>query len=218
MAETSPARRTTSWVLTAAAVVLVGAGIVTWREQEPTPAGASEEGASAVGERALVSEAELPRPRRLARVPGSPRRLRVPALEVDVPVVAVGTRRDTLIPPTDPQQVGWWGEGAKPGAATGRALLAGHTVSSGGGALDDLETLVEGSEVVVTGDRGQVDYEVLSVRTFGKGRLAQQSERLFRQRGPGRLVLLTCEDWDGERYLSNVVVVARPTGRSSAGS
>jgi len=27
---------------------------------------------------------------------------------------------------------------------------------------------------------------------------------------PGRLVLITCEDWDGERYLSNVVVTATP--------
>jgi hypothetical protein len=27
----------------------------------------------------------------------------------------------------------------------------------------------------------------------------------------GRLVLVTCEDWDGTRYLSNVVVVATPS-------
>jgi hypothetical protein len=28
---------------------------------------------------------------------------------------------------------------------------------------------------------------------------------------PGRLVLVTCEDWNGARYLSNVVVIATPT-------
>ena len=33
------------------------------------------------------------------------------------------------------------------------------------------------------------------------------------QEVPGRLVVLTCEDWDGARYLSNVVVVADPVER-----
>ncbi|MEN8707702.1 MAG: class F sortase [Nocardioides marinisabuli] len=209
MAETSSARRTTSWLLTLAALALVGGGIVAWRDQQPAPAGASQEGAPA-GEAAPGTPAALPTPASLDRRPGDPRRLQVPALGIDAPVVPVGTRRDTLIPPTDPQQVGWWGEGAEPGAPTGRALLAGHTVNTGGGALDDLETLERGAVVVVAGDRGRARFEVVSVRTFGKGRLARQSERLFRQDGPGRLVLLTCEDWDGERYLSNVVVVARP--------
>jgi LPXTG-site transpeptidase (sortase) family protein len=209
MAETSLARRTTSWLLTGAAIALVAGGVVAWRDQEPVPAGASQQGAPA-GEGASVAQAALPSPRRLEREPGSPRRLRVPDLGIDAPVVPVGTRRDTLIPPTDPQQVGWWGEGVEPGASSGRALLAGHTVSSGGGALDDLEDLGRGARVVVVGDEGRVAYEVEAVRTLGKGRLAQQSERLFRQDGPAKLVLLTCEDWDGEQYLSNVVVVARP--------
>jgi hypothetical protein len=33
---------------------------------------------------------------------------------------------------------------------------------------------------------------------------------VFRQRGPGRLVLITCEDWNGTTYLSNAVVFADP--------
>ena len=33
---------------------------------------------------------------------------------------------------------------------------------------------------------------------------------MFSQDVPGRLVLITCEDWDGSRYLSNVVVTATP--------
>lgn len=213
MAEISPARRTTSWLLTGAAIVLVVVGLVAWQSQESPPADASPEGASAGEARTgSASAATLPQPRRLPREPGSPRRLRVPDLGIDAPVVPVGTRGDTLVPPTDPQQIGWWGDGAKAGAANGRALLAGHTVSTGGGALDDLESLRRGARVVVSGERGRVRYAVVSVRILGKGRLARQSERLFRQEGPDRLVLLTCEDWDGEQYLSNVVVVARPVG------
>ena len=45
---------------------------------------------------------------------------------------------------------------------------------------------------------------------FDKGAVTRQSERLFSQEVPGRLVVVTCEDWDGERYLSNVVVTATP--------
>jgi hypothetical protein len=48
------------------------------------------------------------------------------------------------------------------------------------------------------------------VHIYSKGSLAQRAERVFSQDVPGRLVLITCEDWDGERYLSNVVVTAAP--------
>jgi sortase (surface protein transpeptidase) len=81
-------------------------------------------------------------------------------------------------------------------------------VHTGGGALQDLEQLTTGERIVVRTDRGRIAYEVASVRVFSKGRLAQEAERVFSQEVPGRLVLVTCEDWDGSQYLSNVVVVA----------
>lgn len=46
--------------------------------------------------------------------------------------------------------------------------------------------------------------------SLGKGELAQRAHRLFRQDGPARLVLLTCEEWDGSAYLADVLVVAAP--------
>jgi hypothetical protein len=48
------------------------------------------------------------------------------------------------------------------------------------------------------------------VRVYGKGRIATDARRLFSQRVAGRLVLLTCADWNGAQYLSNVVVTATP--------
>lgn len=117
-----------------------------------------------------------------------------------------------LTPPADPQQVGWWSEGARPGASVGSAVLTGHTVHTGGGAFDDLETLAPGDDVVVRTDRGPLTYGVVSVRVLGRGELARSSAEIFEQDGPARLVLITCEDWDGSAYLSNVVVVATPKG------
>ena len=138
--------------------------------------------------------------------------MRIPALGVDAPVLPVRAPDRTLVPPSDPQRLGWWADGAKPGAVTGSALVTGHTVHHGGGALDDLEDLRRGDRVVVRTDHGTIRYDVRRVRTFSKGSLANHATELFSQEVPGRLVLITCEDWDGERYLSNVVVTATPRG------
>ena len=146
-------------------------------------------------------------------VPGAPRRVLVPALGVDARVLPVRAPGGTLVPPSDPQQLGWWAGGARPGDATGSALVTGHTVHTGGGALDDLETLNRGDAVTVRTDRGRVRYVVRSVSVYSKGSLAHHAQVLFSQEVSGRLVLITCEDWDGSRYLSNVVVMATPVAR-----
>lgn len=145
-------------------------------------------------------------------VPGAPRQIRIPSLGVDAPVLPVKAPGRTLVPPADPQELGWWADGARPGDARGSVLVAGHSVHRGDGALDHLEDLVAGDRVVLRTDRGRLRYSVARVRIFGKGTLAEEAERLFSQEAPGRLVLLTCEDWDGSRYLSNVVVIATPHG------
>jgi hypothetical protein len=45
---------------------------------------------------------------------------------------------------------------------------------------------------------------------IGKQALAIHAEEVFDQSIPGRLVLITCEDWNGKIYLGNVVVIAVP--------
>ncbi len=137
-------------------------------------------------------------------------RLVIDSLGVDAPVVPIAAPDGVLWPPKDPQTLGWWRDGAQPGERTGSALITGHTVSSGGGALDDLEELSAGDRLSVTGPRGRVTYEVREVEIYSKGSLAREAERLFSQSVPGRLVVITCEDWNGEIYLSNVVVTATP--------
>ncbi len=142
--------------------------------------------------------------------PGAPRVLQIPALGVDAPVVPIKAPNRTLTPPSDPQQLGWWADGARPGAGEGSVLVTGHTVHNGGGALDDLEEVAVGDPISVTTREMDLSYVVTSVRTYSKGRLARAATRVFSQDVPGRLVVITCEDWNGSEYLSNVVVVARP--------
>jgi hypothetical protein len=57
------------------------------------------------------------------------------------------------------------------------------------------------------------------VTIYRKGKLAEQEATVFAQDGPGRLAVVTCEDWNGSIYLSNAVVIAskpRPAPRHAA--
>lgn len=155
-------------------------------------------------------EAEAPEPRADAAT-AVPTRLVVPRLRVDAPVFPIPVVDGVLLPPDDPQTLGWWAAGAKPGALRGGALITGHTVHTGGGAFDDLETLRKGDLVRVRTLKGSIEYDVTGVTIYRKGRLAEDAQRVFSQTGPGRLVLITCEDWNGHGYDSNAIVFAERT-------
>jgi LPXTG-site transpeptidase (sortase) family protein len=131
-------------------------------------------------------------------------------LDVVAPVVGIKAAGGALTPPSDPSTVGWWTAGAQPGAVRGSAIITGHTVHDGGGAFDNLDKLEPGSVVAVSTVRGSLRYRVATVATYRKATLAKRAAQLFDQSVRGRLVLVTCEDWNGEVYLSNVVVVAQP--------
>lgn len=142
----------------------------------------------------------------------TPVRVSVPRLGVSAKVLGIRARGGALIPPANPRLVGWWSEGARPGATKGSAIITGHTVHTGGGAFDDLDKLRAGDAVKVTTAKGTINYTVTGVAVYRRGALAQQAARLFDQGVSGRLVLVTCEDWDGTKYLSNAVVIATPVG------
>jgi LPXTG-site transpeptidase (sortase) family protein len=201
-------------VLSAVAVYLTWTavtGLVGSAARQPTVA--AETGPPYLLEPEVVlraaSTSAPPRPTR-SMAAGRPVRVVLPTLGVRAPVVPISAPRRVLTPPGDPQVLGWWRDGAVPGAASGGSLITGHTVHTGGGALDDLEKLRRGDPVRVRTAKGVVRYAVTATTVYRKARLAEDAERVFRQTGPGRLVLITCEDWNGSTYLSNVVVLAEP--------
>ena len=193
----------------AAALVVVGVGVASWAVADQPRSAAPPSEAPPVLSAEPLTTLEVHPPRRHPAV-GPPERVRIRALGVDVPVIGIDAPDGVLTPPDDPQVLGWWNAGAPPGALNGAALVTGHTVSVGGGALDDLEKLRLGSPVEVSTAKGRIRYRVTKLDIYRKASLARDAARLFSQTGPGRLVLITCEDWDGEKYLSNVVVHADP--------
>ena len=201
-------------------IALAGLGValaalgsaVAWGDlsQEPPPSSGQESTTTVLTRPRAVVGTTFHRHGRPAWKPGTPRRVVIQRLRMDAPVVPISTVGNALTPPSDPQQLGWWSAGARTGARQGSALVTGHTVHTGGGAMDDLEQLRTGDRVTVYTSRGIIPYAVRSVNVFGKGSIARHAQQLFSQEVRGRLVLVTCEDWDGTRYLSNVVVVAKP--------
>lgn len=144
--------------------------------------------------------------------PSQPQRLRIPSLDVDAPVLPIAADGSQLAPPSDPQTVGWWSAGARPGARRGTAILTGHTVSTGGGVFDDLDQMQPGQRVQIRSSGQRLSLQVTSVTVYHKAALAEHAAQIFDQSSAGRVALVTCEDWDGAEYLSNVVVIATPTG------
>lgn len=137
--------------------------------------------------------------------------IRIPRLNVTAPVVPITmTAQRALQPPRDPAVLGWWSEGAAPGARTGSAVLVGHSVRTGGGALNELAALSQGDAIEVNGWGTALTYRVQSVEVLSKDQVARDAERIFNQSGSGRLVVITCEDWDGSVWRSNVITVATP--------
>ncbi len=143
-----------------------------------------------------------------ATAPGRPERITVPQLGMSARVIGIRSDGGALNPPSNPREVGWWSEGAKPGAKKGSAVMTAHTVHTGGGAFDHLEDLSAGDSVIILTDKGNLRYEVDWVRIYRKQSLAKHAAEVFDQSVPGRLVLITCDDWNGSVYLSNAVVVA----------
>ena len=136
----------------------------------------------------------------------------VPTIGLDAAMTDIALDPDgVLTPPDDYTQVGFWDRSAPPGASRGQTVVTGHTVHTGGGVMDRLADVVVGDPLQIRADGVLVDYRVRRVVTLSKEQVAAKAQALFGQdRRRGRLVLVTCTDWDGADYRSNVVVLADP--------
>ncbi len=151
---------------------------------------------------------------RASQVRGAPSRVRLDRLGVDAPVSAVGIdlKSGALGIPTDIKRVGWWRDGAEPGASRGTVLLAGHVDSAkkGGGAFYALKSARRGDVVTLQADGKTLRYRVTTVKSVRKGALPAS---IYTRSGAARLVLVTCGgpfDAREGHYRDNVIVTATP--------
>jgi sortase (surface protein transpeptidase) len=77
--------------------------------------------------------------------------------------------------------------------------------------MDHIGQAEPGARVRVDSGRKSVLYRVTRTFVLSKAQVADRATRLFGQdHGGGQLVLVTCTDWNGSGYDSNVVVLAAP--------
>ncbi len=89
--------------------------------------------------------------------------------------------------------------------------MVGHTVrNNGGGVFDNMGDLSRGDAIEVDGSDSTLSYRVKSINVLSKEEVARDAEEIFAQTGAGRLVVITCDDWDGSVWRSNIVTIAAP--------
>ncbi|MCA0984711.1 class F sortase [Halobacillus yeomjeoni] len=122
----------------------------------------------------------------------SPKRLQIPAIDVDTDIENVGLLDNGQMGvPEQVENVGWFEPGAKPGAR-GSSVLAGHVDSKTGPAVFyNLQKLKKGDEIFVTGESG----ERLTFVVTGKDVFPQYEapvEDIFGYTARRSLKLITC--------------------------
>lgn len=144
----------------------------------------------------------------------APARLKVPSLGIDAKVEEVGTNAEgAMATPKDFMQVGWWGEGSKPGQG-GNAVFAGHVNNAltTAGVFANLSKIQKGDYVTIADEAGRtLVYRVSDIHRYDPDEAPL--ERIFARSGPPQLVLITCEgEWiqDERQYDQRLVVIARP--------
>src|SRR5262245_35155044 len=109
----------------------------------------------------------------------SPVRIEIPQLKAIAPIIKVTTLPGReLDVPQDPAVVGWWKDGARPGAKTGTAILDGHINYKGqSGVLGKIGSLNPGDDVYVYGfgpagknkkAAFRLHFKITGVRTYNK--------------------------------------------------
>jgi sortase (surface protein transpeptidase) len=144
-----------------------------------------------------------------------PTHLRIPAIGVSATVISLGIQPDRQVEvPENPDEVGWYRLGARPGQE-GSAVLLGHVDSKAGPAVfHRLPSLEPGDEVEVVDTDGRATrFEVTSIATYANEDFP--ARKVYRPAGRPGLALVTCGgryDAANGGYQSNVVVYADLAG------
>lgn len=151
----------------------------------------------------------VPPVRALETARSVPLMLRVPAIDLAVPLGSLGLNIDgTVQVPTGTQQPGWFRLGPTPGQI-GSAVILGHVDSKlGPGVFFQLRALAAGDVVDVDlSDGVTARFTVDSVAMYSK--LQFPAQRVYGSHGSSALQLVTCGgvfDHQTGSYLSNIVV------------
>ncbi|POX61032.1 class F sortase [Streptomyces sp. Ru62] len=190
-------------LLTGLALIRNGSGEFDVGPPQPATAAAPDNRAT------LGTYAPAPAP-----LPFSPvQRVRIPAIQVDAPVVQVGLDADGWVaapPPENPGLAGWFTGAVSPGEK-GTAVIVGHVDNKQGPAVFyGLGALKKGNQVEVLRQDGKTAvFEIYGVEVFEKTNFP--GDRVYGSKGAPELRVITCGGGFSKQngYDGNVVVFAR---------
>ncbi|MFC7259432.1 class F sortase [Streptomyces lutosisoli] len=140
-------------------------------------------------------------------------RIRIPAIQVDAPVMPVGLDVDGWVgapPPDNPNLAGWFTGAVSPGEK-GTAVIVGHVDNMHGPAVFyGLGALKKGNQIEVPRqDRKTAVFEIYGIEVFAKSGFP--GDRVYSSKGAPELRVITCGGGFSKQhgYDGNVVVFAR---------
>jgi len=134
---------------------------------------------------------------RLDQGPGLPRRLVIPSINVDAPVIYVGLASDgTVDVPKGPQETAWFQLGPRPGQQ-GSAVITGHFGpwrNGGASVFDNLDKLKVGDIIYVKdNENNQLSFKVQESRIYQSD---ESPKEVFNNNDGIYLNLITCNgEW-----------------------
>lgn len=155
--------------------------------------------------------------------PSAPKRVEIPSIKVDAPVIPVGLTGDGElgVPPLSRvDEVGWFTEGPTPGE-NGRSVIVGHVDSkTGPGAFYKLGALRPGRQIqVVRKDGTRPVFRIDRIERVNKNKFP--TGRVYGREGGPELRLITCGGrFDRKRghYVDNIIVYASLVPGAGAGN
>ncbi|MFJ9742079.1 class F sortase [Streptomyces sp. NPDC101166] len=142
-----------------------------------------------------------------------PDRVRIPAISVDAPLMAVGLDPDGWVgapPPEDANLAGWFTGAVSPGEK-GTAVVVGHVDNQQGPAVFyGLGALKQGNRVEIPRRDGKTAvFEIYGVEVFAKNDFP--GDRVYASKGAPELRVITCGGGFSKAngYDGNVVAFAR---------
>ncbi|MEL3949811.1 MULTISPECIES: class F sortase [Streptomyces] len=200
-----------TWVIAVATALALCGGAWLVREGtagHPPPQPSAAQAAAPGTTRAGPAPAPLP--------PSPPDRIRIPAIDVDAPLMGLGLNRQGSLdvpPPRHKNLAGWYEAGTTPGER-GTAVVAGHVDNAEGPAVFyRLGGLAKGRVIEVERrDGGVALFTVYAVEVYAaKG---FPDEKVYGAAGRPELRVITCGGAYSKKtgYQGNVVVFAHLTG------
>ncbi len=136
------------------------------------------------------------------QAPGLPVRLKIPSIKVDAAVESVGmTTKGAMDVPKDPDNVGWYSLGVRPGGK-GNAVLAGHLDWYKGktAVFQNLKNLRKGDLLSIETDKGKfLPFVVREIHSYDPNEIVPE---VFQKSDGSHLNLVTCGGlWDKQRKI-----------------